>query len=123
MRAIRGKDTAPELLLRRALRRAGVLGYRLHHRELPGSPDIAIVRARLAVFVDGVFWHGHSSKFKKIRTHYWRERIRKNVLRDRRVDRELRACGWTVMRVWDSEVLLDSAAIAQRIAAYVRSVY
>lgn len=121
MRAIRGKNTGPELLLRRELRRAGVLGYRLHHPKLPGSPDIAIVRAQLAVFVDGVFWHGHSSKFKKIRTQYWRERIRKNVVRDRRIDRELRTQGWTVMRVWDTEVLSNSAAIAQRIAARVRS--
>lgn len=121
MRAIRGKNTGPELLLRRELRRAGVLGYRIHHPELPGSPDVAIARVRLAVFVDGVFWHGHSSKFKKIRTEHWRERIRGNVLRDRRIDRELRARGWTVMRIWDSEVLSDSAAIAQRIAAYVRS--
>ena len=121
MRAIRGKNTGPELLLRQQLRLAGITGYRIHHPKLPGSPDIAIGCVRLAVFVDGVFWHGHSSKFKKIRTEYWRQRIRKNMSRDRRIDRELKARGWTVMRVWDLDVLSDSAGIAKRIAAQVRS--
>jgi DNA mismatch endonuclease, patch repair protein len=121
MRAIRGKNTGPELLLRQQLRLAGILGYRIHNSKLPGSPDIAISSARLAVFVDGVFWHGHSSKFRKIRTEHWRKRIRKNMSRDRRIDRELKAQGWTVMRVWDLEVLSDSVVIAQRIAAHVRA--
>lgn len=121
MQAIRGKNTGPELLLRQELRVAGITGYRIHNSMVPGSPDITISRARLAVFVDGVFWHGHPSKFKKIRNEYWRWRIRKNVVRDRRVDRDLRALGWTVMRVWDLEILSDSATVAERIAAHVRS--
>jgi DNA mismatch endonuclease (patch repair protein) len=100
---------------------AGITGYRIHNAMLPGSPDIAISRARLAIFVDGVFWHGHSSKFKKIRNEYWRQRIRRNMSRDRRIDGELTARGWTVMRVWDLEVLSDSAAIADRIVAHIRS--
>lgn len=120
MQAIRGRDTRPELLLRQQLRDAGVTGYRVHSANIPGSPDVVIGRARLAVFVDGVFWHGHPDKFKKNRQAHWKKRIRQNISRDRRVNEELTARGWTVIRVWDIDVLADAAGIAARIAAHVR---
>ena len=121
MQAIKGKNTRPELLLRRELRTAGVTGYRVHNRDVPGTPDIAVSRVRLAIFVDGVFWHGHPTKFKKIKSNYWRKRIQRNMLRDRRVQRELTALGWEVIRIWDLDIMSDGRAMAQKIVARVHS--
>src|SRR5687767_11864226 len=83
MSGVRRTGTRPELALRRALRAEGLRGYRVDARGLPGRPDIAFTRIRLAVFVDGAFWHGHPSKFQLgIAGRYWDEKIRGNQLRD-----------------------------------------
>ena len=105
MAAVKGKHTAPEVVLRRALFAAGARGWRCHWRGAPGVPDIAWPARRVAVFVDGAFWHGHPSRHKPGRSGaYWDEKIEANVARDRRVDAELRERGWTVVRIWDFEV-------------------
>lgn len=116
MRANRGRDTAPELALRSELHRRG-LRYRVHVRPLEGlrcQADIVFTRARLAVFVDGCWWHGcwdHRSLPKENR-NWWKEKIRRNVERDRRNDRLLDEAGWRVIRVWEHE---ESGAAADRI--------
>lgn len=105
MRMVRGKDTKPEIALRRALFAAGVRGWRCHRKDLPGKPDLAFGPARLAVFVDGAFWHGHPSKYWPGRTsEYWDRKIARNMQRDEFVGEQLRACGWRVLRLWDFEV-------------------
>ncbi len=105
MAAVKGKNTAPEVALRRALHAAGVRGWRNHYKPAAGTPDLAWPALQVAVFVDGAFWHGHPSRHKPGRSGaYWDEKIAKNVERDRRVDAELEAEGWTVLRVWDFEV-------------------
>ncbi|WP_106350378.1 very short patch repair endonuclease [Antricoccus suffuscus] len=116
MAAIRSKDTKPELALRSALRAAGATGYRLHLRSLPGRPDIAFTRWRVAVFVDGVFWHGHPDHFHPDRsTEYWRVKIDKTRRRDRAANIALAAEGWVVVRVWDQEVKASVGACAQKV--------
>jgi DNA mismatch endonuclease, patch repair protein len=118
MARVKGRDTGPELLLRRALHSAGVRGWRCHRKTLPGSPDLAFGRARLAVFVDGGFWHGHPSKYWQGRSGgYWDAKIARNQARDRRVDDQLRAIDWSVLRVWDFEVEADADAAALRVSA------
>lgn len=109
MAAIRAKDTKPELALRAALRRAGATGYRLHRKEIPGRPDAAFIRWKVAVFVDGVFWHGHPDHWnpEKASSDYWRDKIARNIERDRAADNALRDMGWTVVRMWDKEVRAD----------------
>jgi DNA mismatch endonuclease, patch repair protein len=120
MAAIRGKHTSPELLLRKALFAAGVRGWRCHYRGAPGTPDLAWPRRRVAVFVDGAFWHGHPSRHKPGRSGaYWDEKIRRNVERDRRVDDELSRGGWTIIRVWDFEVRKELDAIVERVREVV----
>jgi DNA mismatch endonuclease, patch repair protein len=115
MSSIRKRDTKPELALRSALWALGVRGWRCHAR-LPGSPDLAFTSARLAVFVDGVFWHGHPDYLPRGRRGpYWDKKIAGNMERDVRVTQELTARGWTVFRVWDLDVLKDPSAIAQRV--------
>jgi DNA mismatch endonuclease (patch repair protein) len=116
MSSIRGRDTRPELALRRALWRAGVRGWRCHHRASGGSVDIAFTRWRIAVQVDGSFWHGHPSKWQPGRwSGYWDEKIKRNIARDARHDEALAEAGWTVLRVWDFEVEQHVAAVVERV--------
>lgn len=118
MAAIRSKNTKPELALRRALRAAGEIGYRLHASDLPGRPDIVFRSRRVAVFVDGGFWHGHPKRWKPGRYGaYWDDKIARNQSRGKQVDRELAELGWSVVRIWDFEVRADPAAAAGRVIA------
>lgn len=108
----RTSDTGPEMLLRRALHAAGVR-YRVHRRDLPGSPDIVLARLRLAVFVDGCFWHccpDHGNLPKNNR-EWWATKLARNVARDREQDAALGSLGWDVMRVWEHESVEERASI------------
>lgn len=115
MSRVRNRDTAPEVALRRALWLVGVRGWRLHPKGLPGRPDLVFRRRRLAVFVDGAFWHGHPDHYKGQSGAFWDEKIARNRARDVRVNEELAAAGWTVIRLWDFEVEKDPLGSAQRV--------
>jgi DNA mismatch endonuclease (patch repair protein) len=120
MQSVRSKDTIPELTLRRALWIAGVRGWRVHRKNLPGRPDIAISRASLAIFVDGGFWHGRPDRYWPGRSGaYWDAKIARNRARDHRVDLELAAAGWKVLRFWDSDVMADPLKVASTIRGYL----
>jgi DNA mismatch endonuclease (patch repair protein) len=97
-------SSGPELLLRRELHHRG-LRFRINHRSLPGRPDIAFTAARIAVFVDGCFWHSCSDHgiLPKNNRHWWREKLARNVERDREKDTQLENMGWTVVHVWEHE--------------------
>jgi DNA mismatch endonuclease, patch repair protein len=121
MAAVKSKDTNPEMVLRRTLSQHGLRGWRTHYKRAPGTPDVAWPGLKVAVFVDGAFWHGHPSRHKPGRSGaYWDEKIATNIARDRRVDAELRALGWTVVRIWDFETLRDPTASADRVLRAVR---
>jgi DNA mismatch endonuclease, patch repair protein len=115
MSRVRTRDTAPEMAIRRALWAIGVRGWRLHAKELPGRPDLVFRRMRLAVFVDGAFWHGHPDHYKGQSGSFWDEKIARNRARDRRVDTELGKLGWTVLRFWDFEVESASMECAEKV--------
>lgn len=117
MAAIRSKNTKPEIALRTALRAQGATGYRLHRKDIPGRPDMAFIRWGVAVFVDGVFWHGHPDHWdpERAASDYWRTKIARNIERDRAADVALTELGWTVVRVWDKEVEADVTACAYRV--------
>lgn len=120
MRRVRGTDTSCEVALRSALHRRG-LRYSLR-RRLPGKPDIVFTSARVAVFVDGCFWHGCPEHCRRPSSNraYWNAKIERNVARDRRVDSELKAMGWRVVRVWEHAVRESPARAASRIEQVVR---
>jgi DNA mismatch endonuclease Vsr len=123
MASVRGKHTGPEVVLRKALWAAGVRGWRCHYRGAPGTPDLAWPSRRVAVFVDGAFWHGHASRHKPGRSGaYWDEKIERNIARDRRVDAELRGLGWSILRVWDFEVNKDLGGVVGRIVQLLNEV-
>jgi DNA mismatch endonuclease (patch repair protein) len=125
-RANRGRDTAPERLLRSALWRRG-LRFRVHYALLPGKPDIALVGRKVAIFCDGDFWHGRdwAARREKLargsNPGYWIAKIERNLQRDREVDLVLCELGWTVLRVWESEVRADPDAVAERLLVMISS--
>jgi DNA mismatch endonuclease, patch repair protein len=112
-----------EMRLVALLRNAGLNGWR-RHRPLPGCPDFTWPRARVVVFVDGCFWHGHDcgkNVCPKTNAQAWREKIRHNQERDRRVRRSLRERGWRVVRVWECELAKKPNACIGRISKALRT--
>jgi DNA mismatch endonuclease (patch repair protein) len=107
MRAVKGKDTEPEWIVRRLLHSRGYR-YRLHAKELPGKPDLVFVCRRKVIFVHGCFWHGHGcargARQPKANAAYWSAKIGRNRERDIKHLAALRACGWGVHTVWECEV-------------------
>ena len=120
MRRVRSRDTSCELLLRRELHRRG-LRYSLR-RKLPGSPDVIFVAKRVAVFVDGCFWHGCPIHCRRPSGNagYWNAKIERNMERDVRVNATLAAQGWRVVRVWEHDVRTSPARCAARIERILR---
>ena len=108
MKGNRDKNTKPELRLRSAIHKAGIR-FRIHY-NLIGKPDIVFPSKRLAIFVDGCYWHGCPKCYKepKTNTDYWRKKIARNQQRAKTVRRQLNQNGWQVMRVWEHEVLKNS---------------
>ena len=115
MSRVRSRDTAPERTLRSALHACG-LRFRTHVRTLPGTPDIVFARARVAVFVDGRFWHGYRfPAWKADLSDFWSRKIEANRRRDRRNSARLRRRGWTVIRVWDHRIRTTPEDCVRRI--------
>ncbi len=103
MRRIKGKDTTPEMLVRRALHARG-FRFRLHRRDLLGRPDIVLPRYRAAIFVHGCFWHAHSCprfKLPETRTAFWHEKFHRNVMRDQAAKTALIRSQWRVLTIWE----------------------
>jgi len=127
MAAVRGRDTRPELALRRALHAWG-LRYRVNARNILGCPDVANRTRKVAVFVDGDYWHGNpaewrrrgfqtlEAQFPEAKRAFWVTKITANMKRDEDVNDALAARGWTVIRVWESEIRTDLDAVVERIA-------
>ena len=122
MSRIKGKDTKPEMLIRRGLHARG-LRYRLHDRSLSGRPDLVFPRYRTTVFIHGCFWHAHGcalSKLPATRQDFWRTKLAANAARDRKAVDALQAAGWRVLVIWECALrgsgrlpedgVLDSAA-------------
>ena len=107
MRAVRQANTGPELAVRKILHKLG-LRYRLHRRDLPGTPDIVLPKHRTVVFVHGCFWHRHEDCSKastpKTREQFWREKFDRNIARDREIEDALIKLGWRVLTVWECEI-------------------
>lgn len=125
MAAVRNRNSKAEMALRRALHARG-FRYRLHALDVLGKPDIVVRRRRLAVFVDGDLWHGNPNEAHRrgrsgladlfpTRTEWWVAKIERTMLRDCYVTATLIEAGWTVVRIWESEVLADPDAAADRV--------
>ncbi|MDO8900527.1 MAG: very short patch repair endonuclease [Phenylobacterium sp.] len=121
MRAIRSRNTKPEIIVRSAAFRAGYR-YRLHDRGLPGSPDLVFPKRRKVIFVHGCFWHSHEGCAKayrpKSRAAFWSEKFRKNRERDGRVLLAVNALGWEALVVWECEAV-DSEVLRRRLVDFL----
>lgn len=117
MGRIRGKDTEPELIVRKAAHALG-FRYRLHDRRLPGSPDLVFRGRKLALFVHGCFWHRHENcklcYAPKSNVEFWAQKFKNNVARDERVRKELEALGWEPAIIWQCETS-DADRLARRL--------
>lgn len=105
MAGIKGKNTRPEIAVRKALHAAGYR-FRLHRKDLPGKPDIVLPKYRTVIFVHGCFWHGHmckNFKWPKTRPEFWREKIEGNIERDKRAVAELEQLGWNMIVIWECQ--------------------
>ena len=123
MRRVKGRDTTPELKVRRALTALGAR-YRLHRGDLPGKPDVVMPGRRLAIFVHGCFWHGHDcargARVPKGNRDYWVGKVERNRARDERSREALEPLGWRVETIWECD-LKDAAALEARLRSLLYS--
>lgn len=107
MRAVKGRNTAPEMIVRRLVHSMGYR-YRLHRKDLPGKPDLTFQSRHKVIFVHGCFWHGHNCKrgarIPKTNQDYWETKISRNKERDQQHDEDLRHQGWHVMVIWECQL-------------------
>ncbi len=122
MQAVKSRDTAPEMVVRRLLHARG-FRYRLHRRDLPGCPDLVFSRRRKVVFVHGCFWHGHScargARMPKANADYWTAKIDRNRLRDAKTTARLLSEGWDVLIVWECEIA--NAGLSRRLIEFLET--
>jgi len=118
MSRVRGKNTGPEIKIRKLLWSRGIRGYRIHH-NLHGKPDIVFTKKRVAIFIDGCFWHKCPVCFQEpeTRKEFWMKKIQSNIDRDAKVDEQLKNNGWTVIRIWEHEIRKEPEKAIKKIIA------
>jgi len=118
MRANKSKNTRPELLLRKALREKGIIGYRLHWKTVPGRPDISFISKKTAIFINGCFWHRCprcDMPLPKSHRQWWKKKFEKNKERDKKKTNELRKAGWKVLVLWECEIEKDTDKAVKKV--------
>ena len=123
MQAVHSENTKPELLVRRALFKAG-FRYRLHRRDLPGSPDLFILKFGVVIFINGCFWHQHGCKFTsrpKSNPEFWNAKFDNNIVRDIKTNWELSLQGFRVATVWECSIKYDFDRSIERLKAFIAS--
>jgi DNA mismatch endonuclease (patch repair protein) len=120
MSKIRSRNTKAELLVFKELRKKGI-HFQKHYKNAPGKPDIALPRKKIAVFIDGDFWHGYQfTKIKaKLPKKYWLKKIENNIKRDRRNRRRLHKDGWQILRIWEHEIINDTDDAINKILGFI----
>lgn len=124
MSSNRAKDTKPEILLRKLLWRYGLKGFRLHWKKVPGRPDIAFPGKKIAIFVNGCFWHRcpHCKlPLPKTNTEFWKEKFKRNVDRDSLKIEQLHNESWHVLTIWECEIKTETPSIIEKIRDIVDS--
>jgi len=120
MSKIRSKNTKAELIVFRELRKRKIY-FQKHYKKAAGSPDIAFPRKKMAIFIDGDFWHGRNFAKDKNRLpkKYWREKIGTNILRDKKKGARLKRKGWKILRLWESDILKDEENALSKIISFL----
>jgi DNA mismatch endonuclease Vsr len=122
MRRVRGKNTSIEIQFRKALWAAGLRGYRVNLRKLPGNPDVVFGPAKVAIFIDGCYWHGcpKHCRMPSSNREYWETKIGRNIQRDKTNRAALRKAGWRVLRFWEHEIKKSPERAALRTAREIQ---
>ncbi|WP_303318900.1 very short patch repair endonuclease [Flavivirga abyssicola] len=122
MSKIRGKNTKPEMRFRKALWKKGVR-YRVDSKQLPGRPDVSIKKYKLAIFIDGEYWHGYNwyERKKKLKTNrdFWIPKIERNIQRDKEVNQQLENMGYTIFRFWANEIKTNLKTCINDVMVYL----
>lgn len=124
MRANKGKDTNPEMDLRKALRKIGITGYRLHWKKAPGRPDIVYPKRKIAIFVHGCFWHRcpHCNlPLPKSNLDFWKQKFARNKKRDKDKMITLTKQGWKVFVFWECMIKDDAISCAKKIKRFIKN--
>ena len=123
MRAVKGRDTSPEMAVRRMVHAMGYR-YRLYRKDLPGKPDLVFPSRKKVIFVNGCFWHGHDctrgARMPKTNREYWEVKIKRNVERDRTTRKALKVQGWDALALWECE-LKDNGSVRLKITEFLES--
>jgi DNA mismatch endonuclease, patch repair protein len=125
MSRIRAKNTSPELILRKAIRKVGLKAYKLHDKNLPGRPDISFSKIKLALFINGCYWHRCpycKPGLPKSHISFWREKFKKNKVRDKQKTRKLHNIGWQVMTIWECQIKKDLSKAIARVKKAIHSI-
>lgn len=122
MSANKGRNTGPELLLRKAMWKSGIRGYRLDWKKVPGRPDIAFPGQKKAIFVHGCYWHRCpkcKSSLPKSNTAFWKEKFKKNKERDKRNEKELITLEWNVLVIWECDIKNDIDDVIHEVITFI----
>lgn len=121
MKRVKSTNTSVEIRLRKELWRNGLRGWRIHPKNVPGKPDIIFKRKKVAVFIDGCFWHGCPvcDRSPKSGNAYWENKISRNMVRDKKYNELLANDGWLVIRLWEHEVMKDLTGCVSKILVAV----
>lgn len=121
MAAIKQKNTKVELLVFRELRKRKIY-FQTHYRGITGTPDVCLPQKKVAVFIDGDFWHGYRYNVwkKRLNSPYWRAKIERNIARDKRTFNKLRRNGWKVKRVWEHQLLKNFELTMETIVEFLK---
>lgn len=122
MRSNKAKNTKPELLFRKALCEAGLRGYRLHWKNVPGKPDIAFVGKKVAIFINGCYWHRCpfcNPSFPKTNVEFWSDKFEKNIARDKKKKEELEKDGWKVIILWECKIKKELQACINEVKSRI----
>jgi len=106
----KAKNTKPELILRKSLWKYGLKGYRMHPKNIPGKPDIAFISRKIAIFINGCFWHrcpNCNYGLPKHNRQFWEDKFNKNIIRDKKKIEQLKEMGWIVITVWECQLKKD----------------
>lgn len=124
MKKIKSKGTKPEIIMAKSLWQCHIR-YRKNYNKLPGKPDIVITKSKIAIFIDGEFWHGYNWEDKKQRIKsnrdYWIDKIEKNIERDKKYNEQLINLGWKVIRFWEKSVIKNTQECINQITDLVKS--
>lgn len=123
MSANKAKNTKPEMILRKMLWHSGLKGYRLHWEKVPGRPDIAYPKRKVAIFINGCFWHRcpHCNlPLPKSNIEFWRNKFNKNKERDKRKEQALKKVGWKVFTIWECTIKKDPDKVIKEVKKYLK---